>query len=244
MTPEAADAIRRLTQAVEALSHSIASQVPWPAWVQAVATVVLVTVTVIYVRHTGRMAKESTTAAKSATESAQAASDLVRLEGEKLALARDREDRERENDKRLLAGALAAELRGFLVLWDEIEPPEQPAEGIIITWAVEQSYTVIFDTAGPRLFLLGPELIRQTTAAYARMKRGLDNLRLSARLTEWASTSGRQAGTIHEKRIGRMTLDASEGAVKTARRAVEVIREVLPKLDAIADPKQAKGQPI
>jgi hypothetical protein len=68
MTPEATQAVRALTQAVEALRDSLASQIPWPAWVQAGATVILVIVTWVYVRHTGRMAKQATESADTAKE--------------------------------------------------------------------------------------------------------------------------------------------------------------------------------
>ena len=244
MTPDTTtEAIRALTQAVEGLRDSIAPQIPWPAWVQAGATAVLVGVTLIYVGHTRRMAKESTTAAKSATESAQAARDLVRLEGEKLALARDRESRQRENDKRLLAGALAAELRGFVALWNEIEPPEKLAEGIIITWGVQQSYSSVFDSSGNRLFLLGKNLLEEVSVSYFKLKRALDNLSVSQRITEYVQTFGRQAGSMHQAAFGKMALRGSEEAVKTGRSAVKKIEELLPKLEAIADSKQAKGQP-
>ena len=125
MTAEGAEAIRTLTEAVERLSDSIVTQVPWPSWIQALATIVLVIVTLVYVRHTRRMATESTKAAKSAGESVEAARELVRLERNKLALAHEREDMEREREKRFLAEALADELRGLLARWDEIARPDQ-----------------------------------------------------------------------------------------------------------------------
>ena len=149
-------------------------------------------------------------------------------------MARSRERRWRDHEKRLLAGALAAELRGFLALWKEIEPPGKPATGIIITWGVEQTYSSVFDTAGPRLFLFGPVLLGAVTACYFRLKRALDNLRMSQRVTDYVQTFGRQAGSMHQDALGSMALRASEGAVDTGRRAVSGIEEVLPKLDDVA----------
>ena len=163
------------------------------------------------------------------------------------ALAWVRGNRSRQEEKRLLAGALAAELRGFLALWKEIEPPGKPATGIIITWAAEQSYSSVFDTAGPRLFLLGPQLITAVSVCYFRLKRALDNLRVSERITEYVSTFGRQAGSIHAEALGKTALKASEGAVETGRRAVSAIEELLPKLDIIAGrpcPEKATSEQV
>jgi hypothetical protein len=151
-------------------------------------------------------------------------------------MARRREQRQNDNDRRRLAGALAAELRGFLTLWREIEPPGKPAIGtsVIITWAVAQSYSPVFDTSGPRLLLLGRAVLDEVSACYFKLRRALDNLRMSQRVTEYVQTAGRVAGSIHQEELGRMALGASEGAVATGRRAVSAIGELLPKLEAIA----------
>jgi hypothetical protein len=156
-------------------------------------------------------------------------------------LAWVRGNRSRQEEKRLLAGALAAELKGFLALWSEIEPPGQPATGIIITWAVEQSYSSVFDTAGPRLFILGPQLITEVSVSYFKLKRALDNLRMSQRITEYVSTFGRQLAFPRlDQHAGQIALKASEGAIETGRRAVGAIEELLPKLDAVADGRERK----
>jgi len=149
-----------------------------------------------------------------------------------------RERRQMAKEGQLLAGALAAELRGFLVLWQEIERLGKPAdtEGLIITWAVEQSYSSVFDGVGPRLFLLRRDLTAEVAAYYFRLKRALDNIRMSQGVTEYARRFGHETvGEIDRAAsIGKAAVGAWEGAVESARRAVDAINKLLPKLDTIA----------
>jgi hypothetical protein len=214
--------VAALARAVEALARSVRdSATTSAAWVQAGAAVVLVLVTLAYVRHTGRMAKDAAKASESARDSADQAKQLVELERQKLAEAHERETREAEDAKRILAGALAAELGAFLSLTSEA------GDGPPATWAPEQSYCVIFDSAGPRLFLLGAELVRETTTAYAKLKRGLDGLRYAAGLSAWTETDGGGRGREH--------ITAVKGdAWRTTRQAADLVAKVLPKLEAAA----------
>lgn len=99
--------------------------------------------------------------------------------------ARLRERRQRETDKRLLAGALAAELRGLLERWEEIVPREpMPAAPIFIGWAAEESYFSVYDGAGHRLYLLPREVTAEVVACYTRAKAVLDTLRVAGSLHE------------------------------------------------------------
>jgi hypothetical protein len=168
-----------------------------------------------------------------------------------------RDNRHRAGEKRLLAGALAAELRGFLALFSEIEPPGKPVDaegGPIITWAVGQSYTPVFDASGSRLFLPDKELLEAASVSYFKLKRALDNLAMSERLTEYTVTMGKQhdKDAVSPEKLdemakkgvfqspdtyGAMAKRASDVAIETARRAVKAINEVLPKLHDLAERK-------
>jgi hypothetical protein len=79
-------------------------------------------------------------------------------------------------DRRLLAGALAAELRGFREL-----RPEQ--EGAVKDWAAEQSYTPIYDSAGPRPLLLAHDVAEEVVKCYFKVKRALDELHRAQLMT-------------------------------------------------------------
>ncbi len=84
MTPEATEAIRALTQAVEGLRESVATQIPWPTWV-------LVAITAVYVWLTRTIARETKQAAQAAQESAMAARDSALAFQEMVALERQRQ---------------------------------------------------------------------------------------------------------------------------------------------------------
>ena len=149
MTPEATEAIRALTQAVE---DGIAAQ-RTPSYV--IVSYFLVPIAILV---------------------GIAVSEVLYY---------FRQRKQRENEKRLLAGALAAELRAFLALWTDIEPPGKPADKAGITvWGVKQTYSSFFDGSGSRLCLLGQDLLGEVSIAYFRLKRALDNLSVSQRITE------------------------------------------------------------
>jgi len=85
------------------------------------------------------------------------------------ALAVRRENRQRGSDRRHLAGALAAELRGLLLRWQEIAP-QDGGQRPLIAWQAEETYFPVYDNAGARLSLLPPDLAPDVVRYYTRAK--------------------------------------------------------------------------
>ena len=212
MTPESVQAVEALARSTESLARSIADRQNVPAYFWLLGPIALLI---------GIAVSEC--------------------------LARLRERRQREHERRLLAGALAAELRGFLALWGEVQPEGKPATatGVIVAWGVQQSYSSVFDASGNRLFLLGQDRLQEVSVCYFKLKRALDNLTVSQRVTEFVQTFGRQhewqqmtrpqsGGVVYSYSYADLPKRASDAAIETARRAVQAIEQLLPKLDGIA----------
>ena len=139
-----------------------------------------------------------------------------------------RDKQQAKHEKRSLAGTLAAELEGFKATC----PSDEQA---VITWAAEQSYTPVYDSAGPRLYLLGGELVKDVAKCYSMVKRSLDECHRAQLMTQnvlvqvsGERSSAREVGNTHAS-------EARRAAVATSQRAASAIDALLPKLDKVAD---------
>jgi len=130
------------------------------------------------------------------------------------------------HSKKLLAGALATELRAF----HEICPRDQ---GEVIPWAVEPSHLSVYDSAGERLFLLGRELMSDVVKCYFVVKRTLGELQTAQHMTTEVRALLWQA---HEggKRADSSATSARAQAVSRAREALKAVDELLPRLEKVA----------
>lgn len=147
-------------------------------------------------------------------------------------------------EKRLLAGALAAELRGFLGLWQEVSAKGRCAPGEeacsdaspaprepITRWAPAQSYSSVYDSAGSRLYLLAPHVsVEALVTCYCRVKRTLDNLKALQRTTEHVRTEE----AARQRSLQRVVIEAREAANAAGHGAVCEIQKILPQLDNAA----------
>jgi len=146
-----------------------------------------------------------------------------------------REKRQRKDEQKQLAGALAAELRGLLGHLHEIAPAED-SRPFAMAWAAESSYFPVFDGIGPKLLILPRRLAEYVVAYYVRCKCALDRYRLACRLGEYET----QATKEEKGRWGLMMAQwhASGHAQAAAEYAAELAKdleaELLPKLDRVA----------
>ncbi len=96
---------------------------------------------------------------------------------------RCQEQEQQDRERRLLAGALAAELQGVADRWDSIrsarDAMEPRARDYVLRSAagsLDQSYFSFFEGAGSRLLFLPDDLARDVVKCYVEMKAILDRL--------------------------------------------------------------------
>ena len=154
-------------------------------------------------------------------------------------LAHWREARQRQEEQRDLAGALAAELRGLLVHLREVAPRED-AQPEAMVWAAESAYFPVFDNIGPKLLVLPQKLAEDVVACYVRCKAALDSYRLACRLGEQV---GQTAGDRDPMRWRSKVVNfiastqAQEAADYAAALAESLEDDLLPRLDEAAQGK-------
>lgn len=138
-------------------------------------------------------------------------------------LARRRETRDRNAERRLLAGALAAELRGFLGLWKRVAAEPEA------TWSVEGDYFPVYNLAGHRLSLLKRDVVQEVVTCYSAVKGALDMLRRSQRLRDHEGTRSN-----HGTDLTKLLTNAHEEARSAGSSAELAVDALLPKLDTLA----------
>jgi len=138
-----------------------------------------------------------------------------------------RERRQREEDKRLIAGALATELRSQLRWWAALQ--KTGADGPVL--ALEETYFSVFDGAGSRLYLLPGDLPVATVDCYLKMKLALDRMRSITGAFELALPL---AGDDENKQA-RIRADAMERLTKEVR----VLGDLSKQLDDLAKKLEA-----
>lgn len=130
-----------------------------------------------------------------------------------------RDKRQEKQQKRSLAGALAAELRGLqAVLPDD--------EAAVDTWLAEQSYCSVFDASADHLGILGTELTAEAIACYATTKRCLDQLRGAQAMMQEVRVQGNPAIT--------QANSMRERAFREAEHASQAIEPIAVKLEKTA----------
>ena len=153
-----------------------------------------------------------------------------------------RDKRQAAGEKILPAGALAAELEGFLALMEgararESSASDKPASGegepwpekTIISWPVEQSYFSVYHSAGAHLYLLRP-LVGEIVVCYFNLKRALDNLRALQRTSENLQTMD----FTEARRLEPVFGDARRAAEASREQAMDKGKQLLPKLRKLA----------
>jgi len=146
-----------------------------------------------------------------------------------------RQKRQKRDERKELAGALAAELRGLLAHLQEIAPSEN-SPPFAMVWAAESSYFPVFDSIGPKLLVLPAKLAEDVVACYVRCKSALDKYRLACRLGEYEA----QATKEEKGRWGLMMAQwhASGRAQAAAEYAAALTKslqdDLLPRLDNVA----------
>ena len=112
-----------------------------------------------------------------------------------------RQNRQKEEDRRDLAGTLAAELRGLVARWRQIQPTLEKNPDAIV-WAAEEDYFPIYNSIGLKLLLLPPQLATDVVSRYMQAKAALDSFRVASRLTEHRIHSSRETlGDFAIKRV-------------------------------------------
>lgn len=153
-----------------------------------------------------------------------------------------RQNRQKRDEQKQLAGALAAELRGVLAHLQEIAPAED-SHSFAMVWAAESSYFPVFDSIGTKLLVLPPKLAEDVVAYYVRCKCALDNYRLACRLGEYET----QATKEEKGRWGPMMAGwhASGQAQAAAEYAAALTKslenDLLPRLDNVAKGRSRKS---
>ncbi len=152
-----------------------------------------------------------------------------------------REKRQREGDKKAIAGALAAEVRGILERWDEIKARRKPFEKgkhnnprllalSSLLGPAQESYFSVFDGAGPRLHLLPSELVTETVTCYVRVKAVMDGLRAVTHIVEQAAL----ANPSRFAELSNMATDTDRRIMEYAEDTVAALQALVVKLDAAA----------
>jgi hypothetical protein len=149
-----------------------------------------------------------------------------------------REKRQRDEDRRQLAGALAAELRGLVERWKQMRPALEANPGLF-TMSAEQDYFPLYNSNASKLLLLSPQLAAAVVSQYTQAKAALDNLRAASRLGEQALQSMRDQQTMPiAAELAASAFRANEGAFEYANVLVAVLEaDLLPKLDMAANAK-------
>jgi len=153
-----------------------------------------------------------------------------------------RERRQAETERKLLAGALAAEVSGLGELLAEVcsrqqcSAERQASSGNqpvlredIIPWAVEESYSSVYDSAGQRLHLLGSD-VNEVIVCYLRVKRALDSLHALQRTVE----SEEKETFLKKEQLKACVKHASSTADASIKLALSAINGLLPKLKQMA----------
>jgi hypothetical protein len=147
-----------------------------------------------------------------------------------------REARQRGGDRRELAAALAAELRGFLTQLSQVAPEDRGHPWALV-WAAENSYFPLFDNIGAKLLVLPSKLAEDVVAYYVRCKAAVDHYRLACRLGEY---EGQAAGLQDRQHWGlrvaqwRASGQAQGAAEYAAELAKALETDLLPRLDKVA----------
>jgi hypothetical protein len=216
-----------LTQALDALTkatHELAGKVATEGagrsgqWLVAV-TIALVLVTVFYAYQTYRLVRET-----------RRISDATRK----------MEQERQQEEKRMVAGVLVAELHEHFVRVTSVLNPrlgkaEERSSDEAIAWCLDSMRTGFFDTAGSRLFLLGPDLLYRTTECYGLIRRTLDEARqaqslaIQSRIHPFAN----ERGTALSK-AGQLAKKAHDSALPHGAEALTAIEALLPLLSAVA----------
>ncbi len=93
-----------------------------------------------------------------------------------------RDEAQRKDEKRLLAGALSVELKGTRSNWRKLLDIHEKAGGNITLFASDEPYFSVFDGSGYRLYLLPQSLAEETVGCYLEAKGIMDRLRMEGRL--------------------------------------------------------------
>ncbi len=170
-------------------------------------------------------------AAKEAARSAKASEDMVNLERLREERQSQEKERERAEEQRRIAGALAAELRGLVARWVEIAPGLK-ANVAPTVWLAEQNYFAVFDSMGTKLLLLPRELAEEVVCYYISSKGAVDTLMGASRMTEYAALS--PSPVISANLANAAAQQKAFGCEVVDRLMQEVEGNLLPKLDEAA----------
>jgi hypothetical protein len=169
---------------------------------------------------------------------------LVEVTKEASDAARNIERERQQEEKRMLAGVLVAELREHFVWIKSVLNPtlsevETRFGNEAMAWCLDNLRTGFFDSAGPHLFLLGPDLLFRTTDCYGLIRRTLDEARQAQSMAEYChlnpttvSLSGRRWQNYPAAMAQNM---AHADALQTAMKALSAIEALLPDLSEVAD---------
>jgi hypothetical protein len=139
-----------------------------------------------------------------------------------------------DQTRRLLAGALATELRAF----KNACPGDEQG---VITWCVGASCLSVYDSAAGSLYLLGPDLMSDVVTCYFGVKRLLDEFARAQRMTEEVLAHPRTDRGSKNWGEPNATKARNE-AVKNAHPVLRAIEKLTPRLDDIAKaPSRSTG---
>jgi hypothetical protein len=227
MATDLTPAVDALVKSVERLADAVKGQADSGHWALGVNLAVAAATIAI--------AGFTFLAARKAAQSANAARDLVEIERLREGRQSEERERQREEERSQVAGALAAELRGLATRWQEIAPALKAIPGPVV-WFADENYLPVYDGMGPKLLLLPPALAEDVVAYYTRAKGSIDSLRAAGRLTEYSVLSPSEsvrgqaaAGALQQKTFACEECDRLMACVEAG---------LLPRLDAIA-----KGEP-
>jgi len=130
-----------------------------------------------------------------------------------------RANRQRQSERTLIAGALAAELRGVVARWKSIQSAHvMPEDGSALTLllrsadSTEQNYFSFFEGAGRQLYLLSADLAAEVVRCYVDMKTVFDRLHRAMQILQCAASAGqgtnlcnkfqREAGVVERAAMG------------------------------------------
>ncbi len=146
-------------------------------------------------------------------------------------LQRWREGRREAEERRQVAGALAAELRGLAARWGRMAPNLRATAGPVV-WSAEEDYFPVYDGIGRRLRLLPPDLAEEVVPCYVTTKGTIDSLRGMTRLMQYAALSPYPAIAARAADIAGVQKDPVCSAADELVAAMEA--SLLPRLDKVA----------
>lgn len=157
------------------------------------------------------------------------------------ALAVRRRRIEREENRRLLAGSLAAEIRGLMVRWREIAPPDMklPVGPVLAMFSVEESYFTVYEATADRLCLLPYDVALDVAMLYQKAKVTLDGMRIVSRLSD--SVRGQNPKVLSDpmnQAVLRSLAETGEYTRQYGGQAAALADTLVPKLEAIATGKK------